>query len=93
MPLEFLDAVTVLKESVQTILQVHQALSMSEISQVNASFSGTTACMALVHGGKLHTANVGDSRAVIGRLLRGGSMCPVRATKDSKPDDPEVRAT
>ncbi|XP_032813425.2 pyruvate dehyrogenase phosphatase catalytic subunit 1 [Petromyzon marinus] len=39
---------------------------------LRSAFSGATACVALVCDGELHVANVGDSRAVLGRRAGAG---------------------
>lgn len=70
--------------------QAHAALSKPELAGCDAHYSGTTACMALVHGGQLFLANVGDSRAALGRLNPLGRIQGVPLTQDNKPDDPEV---
>lgn len=70
--------------------QAHAALSKPELAGCDAHYSGTTACMALVHLGQLFLANVGDSRAALGRLNPLGRIQGVPLTKDNKPEDPEV---
>ncbi|CAE8630405.1 unnamed protein product, partial [Polarella glacialis] len=59
--------------------------------------SGTTCVFALAARGLLHTANVGDSRAVLGTLMPGPSELALRVdcrplTRDHKPEDVEERA-
>lgn len=53
----------------------------------DASMSGTTACFALLSGGRCLVANVGDSRCVLGKSS-GKSICGVPLTLDAKPDLP-----
>ncbi|CAL8463743.1 g3277 [Coccomyxa elongata] len=69
----------------------HAALSKPELAGCDAHYSGTTACMALVHGGQLFLANVGDSRAALGRLNSLGRIQGVPLTQDNKPEDPEEK--
>ncbi len=56
----------------------------------NAEYSGTTACMALLHRGHAVVANVGDSRAMLGCAEAGGRLRGVALTHDAKPDDAQV---
>ena len=58
----------------------------------DARLSGTTACLALVAGDQVATANVGDSRAMIVRSAPGNRLQAVQLTQDAKPELPGVRA-
>jgi serine/threonine protein phosphatase PrpC len=71
-------------------LQAHTALSKPQLAGCDARYSGSTACMALVHDGQLFLANVGDSRAMLARLNPLGRIQGIPLTQDNKPDDPEV---
>jgi len=53
----------------------------------NTKHSGSTAVAVLKHQNKLIMANIGDSRAVLGRM-DGGRLTAVDLTKDHKCDDP-----
>ncbi|KAL6778174.1 hypothetical protein ACKKBG_A17210 [Auxenochlorella protothecoides x Auxenochlorella symbiontica] len=75
-------------------LEVHAGLVQGDAG-LDASASGTTACVALLAGRRLLVANVGDSRAVLVRAGAGGGNAPaeaLRLTRDAKPDDPEEAA-
>ncbi len=54
-------------------------------------FSGTTCAMILVNGQQLHTANTGDSRAILCTLERG-EIQGNAITRDHKPDEPDEAA-
>jgi serine/threonine protein phosphatase PrpC len=72
---------------------------------IDSRFSGTTGIIVLLHGRELFCANVGDSRAVLGRRLTGrGASDDAAATRskqaryyavalsvDHKPDRPDER--
>jgi serine/threonine protein phosphatase PrpC len=70
-------------------LSTNQKLSVSDI---DVYVSGSTGIMTLVRGPKLFVANVGDSRAVLGRQFPDGSIVAVDLSRDHKPDDPEEMA-
>ena len=54
----------------------------------DCQYSGTTACFAVLQGGKsLLLGNVGDSRALVARLQADGSVQGVDLTHDDKPTD------
>jgi len=63
-------------------------------SKVPSYKSGTTAVVALVRAGRIHTANAGDSRAVIGQSSKRGAsgVRAVALTEDQKPDSPDEMA-
>lgn len=54
----------------------------------DVEYSGSTGNCVLVDwtSRKIHTANVGDSRAILGRQLRDGSWEAVQLSKDHRPD-------
>ncbi|KAK4537528.1 hypothetical protein CDCA_CDCA13G3553 [Cyanidium caldarium] len=63
---------------------------------IDSRFSGTTGIVVLMHGADLYCANVGDSRAVLGRRAerRGGRHTAYEAvplSQDHKPDRPDER--
>lgn len=60
-------------------------------SGIDCTFSGATATVSVLIGGRLTSAWVGDSRAVLGRL-EGGSVHAYDLTNDHKPDLPEETA-
>lgn len=61
-------------------------------TRFDAEYSGTTACLALLHHGQAVLANVGDSRAMLGRREADGRLRGVPLTQDAKPDDAQVCA-
>lgn len=52
---------------------------------MDITMSGTTAAVAVVHGRHLTTANIGDSRVVVG-TYRDGCMIPLVLTDDHLPE-------
>lgn len=56
------------------------------LSAVNCSFSGTTAVTSWIQDKKIYTANIGDSRAVIGTMKKGKLVAKDLST-DQKPDN------
>ncbi len=70
-------------------ISVNQEL---HISAVDVYMSGTTAIMSLLRGSKLYIANVGDSRAVLGRLSSSGVIKAIELSTDQKPDRPDEHA-
>ena len=74
----------------QAVAQADADLAHS--TQLNAEYSGTTACMAMVHNGTVYVANVGDSGACLGRLGPTGRTQAVELSKYAKPNDPQVTA-
>jgi serine/threonine protein phosphatase PrpC len=66
---------------------------LADTRSINTAFSGSTACAVLKIGNLLHLANVGDSRAVIGRRDPAtGAVTAVQLTTDHKPDVPAEKA-
>ncbi|KAK9742026.1 hypothetical protein RND81_03G144000 [Saponaria officinalis] len=63
-----------------------------EIKKVkfDASFSGTTAVVALKQGDELVIANLGDSRAILG-TKQGNEVAAVQLTIDLKPGTPDEK--
>lgn len=55
--------------------------------RVNSTFSGSTCITCFLHGKTLYTANIGDSRAVLGRR-KNGAVVAVDLSEDHKPDLP-----
>eukprot|EP01083_Nonionella_stella_P215772 776277_1 len=58
---------------------------------INATFSGSTCITTFLHDGVLYTANVGDSRAILGRLNKSNKIEAVALSIDQKPEMPEER--
>lgn len=57
-------------------------------SSIDVNYSGSTACVAILHENHLYVANVGDSKAVLGRQ-ESDSITTIELTQDQKPTDPE----
>lgn len=57
-------------------------------SSIDCSLSGSTACLVLIRGTTVFTANLGDSRAVIGRKVHD-TWRNRPLTRDHKPDWPD----
>ena len=73
-------------------VQVDRKLASRDECGFDARLSGTTACLALVAGDQVATANVGDSRAMVVRSAPGNRLQAVQLTQDAKPELPGVRA-
>ena len=58
---------------------------------IDITFSGSTLTSVLIRGNLALCANVGDSRAVIGRLEEG-KWKTIELSQDQKPDNPEEKA-
>lgn len=59
-------------------------------TQINVSFSGTTAVFAIRIGQTIIVGNVGDSRCIV--LQRSGKeLIPIPLSRDQKPDDPDEK--
>lgn len=67
-----------------------QATKLLKKSPVNCTFSGTTAVMTYLDTEKIYCANVGDSRAVLGRT-ENGKLAAVELSLDHKPDLPNEK--
>ena len=67
-------------------LTVDQALGNK--TDIEAVFSGTTACVALLRSNEVIVANVGDSRCVLGRKNSLGQSISIDLSKDQNPDSP-----
>ena len=63
---------------------------MTKSTDLDATYSGTTACMSLVHDGHVYSANVGDSGACLGRLGPTGRIQGVELSKYARPSEPQV---
>ncbi|KAL1525791.1 hypothetical protein AB1Y20_020632 [Prymnesium parvum] len=62
-------------------------------SGIDVALSGCTAVTALKRGRMLFVSNVGDSRAVLGRLdPKTGMLHAINLSEDHKPDAPKERA-
>lgn len=57
-------------------------------SKINVTFSGTTLVAVLLAGDRLVCANVGDSRAVVGKF-RNSQWTAHAISRDHKPDSPQ----
>merc|ERR1712071_273915 len=55
--------------------------------RVDIEFSGTTLSMAVIRGNKIIAANVGDSRIIIGKQVKG-KLVAEEFTHDHKPESP-----
>ena len=66
----------------EAILACAEALGKSV---VNVQMSGTTLVMVAVQGQTLWCANVGDSRAVLGKMQSGSKWSAVALSRDHKP--------
>ena len=53
-------------------------------SDIDISFSGSTAVFSFIHNRRIYTANVGDSRAIIG-TFRNGVWDALPLSTDHKP--------
>jgi len=58
--------------------------------QIDTNFSGCTANVTIVRGNWLLTANIGDSRAIVGRKT-GNDWISVDLSRDHKPELPQER--
>lgn len=67
----------------------NQRLSVSDI---DVYVSGSTGITTLMRGPKLFVGNVGDSRAVLGRMTADGTIRALDLSSDHKPDRPDELA-
>lgn len=76
----------------QTLIDCFAFIAQSlKRSDINCSFSGTTAVVVCMDNKNLYTANVGDSRAVLAREEKG-QLIAVELSIDQKPDNPIEKA-
>jgi serine/threonine protein phosphatase PrpC len=61
-------------------------LQLTTCSNVEVFVSGTTGTIGYIDGRRLHVANVGDSRAVLGRRVKSGEIVALDLSVDHKPD-------
>lgn len=75
------------------LFQAHMAVAEDLAAQriIDVVFSGTTAVSVLIRGRLVLCSNVGDSRAVVGRLTPDGWLA-IPLSNDHKPNDPEEQA-
>jgi len=82
-----------------TVDQVRASLHMAHtecndelrLSEINDSYSGTTAITLYIHDGRITVCNVGDSRAVLG-TKKAGVLRSVPLSKDQTPHRPDEAA-
>eukprot|EP00924_Labyrinthula_sp_SR-Ha-C_P005238 augustus_masked-scaffold_1-processed-gene-25.60-mRNA-1 protein AED:0.20 eAED:0.24 QI:0/-1/0/1/-1/1/1/0/497 len=78
----------------ETFLSTNKTLESQK--KIDISLSGTTAVVAVLKNKRLYIANVGDSRAVLGRENRAAdgkvSYSSIALTEDHKPDLPAEHA-
>lgn len=72
----------------ECFVKINQDLNTK--SGIETEFSGSTSVIVLIRGKQCICCNVGDSRAVVGRVTRSGWV-PVQLSRDHKPDLPEER--
>ncbi|CAM9241505.1 unnamed protein product [Chrysoparadoxa australica] len=71
----------------RALLNMHSNLGRSGL---DCSCSGATCVMATIKDGTITVANLGDSRCVLGRMVRG-QLNAVQLSHDHKPDRPDER--
>eukprot|EP00457_Paulinella_chromatophora_P006246 gb/GEZN01006264.1/.p1 GENE.gb/GEZN01006264.1/~~gb/GEZN01006264.1/.p1 ORF type:complete len:353 (-),score=60.90 gb/GEZN01006264.1/:429-1487(-) len=71
------------------VAHTHDALRKSEI---DFTYSGTTATFAVKIGNKIYTGNAGDSRTVLARRKAGGGVEGKALSEDNKPEQPNEKA-
>lgn len=69
----------------------HTSDALFKSSDINTAFSGTTAVASMLTPTHIYTANVGDSRAVLGRRINGNGISSVELSSDQKPDRPDEK--
>eukprot|EP01083_Nonionella_stella_P098310 276440_1 len=60
-------------------------------SNINCTFSGTTAVVTIMDAASFYTANVGDSRTVLAREEKGGTLAAIALSFDQKPDNEQEK--
>ena len=60
-------------------------------SDIDTKFSGSTACSVLFVGHTAYCCNVGDSRAIAGKMSKNGKWSAQILTRDHKPGDRDER--
>jgi serine/threonine protein phosphatase PrpC len=61
-------------------------------TDINCAFSGTTCVGSILIKRRLLTYNVGDSRCVVVRQIKGGRIEAIGLSEDQKPDNPQEKA-
>lgn len=64
---------------------------LTQNTMINSILSGSTCVTGIFTPKKLITANVGDSRCILGRF-KNGQWTGLSLTRDQKPDDPDEKA-
>lgn len=77
--------ITCVRLSDRFLLEYHSQIIRFENESI-ADKHGTTATFSMILDGKLWTANVGDSRAIL-----SNSGVPIQLTEDAKPNDPRYK--
>lgn len=62
---------------------------LCSIKTIDTNFSGSTCVTIILKKRKIFSANAGDSRAVLGRILNDGKWVGIDLSRDHKPNDPE----
>jgi len=70
----------------EVILRLEQEIIYNP--RINTNFSGTTLTMVIIRGDHMTGVNIGDSRAVIGKVGPDGNLIAEEFTHDHKPDTP-----
>ena len=73
----------------ETFLEENNNLSSNEM--INSMLSGSTCVSVIYTPYKLITANVGDSRAFMGRFITNNEWKAIDLTRDHKPDLPDEK--
>ncbi|GKY93981.1 hypothetical protein MPSEU_000365000 [Mayamaea pseudoterrestris] len=59
--------------------------------RIDSEFSGTTLSMAIIRGNSVTGVNVGDSRVILGKEEKSGTLIAQDITFDHKPDSPKEK--